>query len=133
MNDRLAILLSVKKIKQTAFASAVGVAPSTVSQWLSGKRIPSEAVVRHICQIYGVNQAWLEDGSGEMLIASDDPKAEEITRMLYEHPIANSIINSLIQLNDRDWETVEKIVHAIKCRQPSEAAAEDIITGQGKT
>jgi len=114
MNERLAALLTAISIKQAAFAERIGVAPSTVSQWLNGKRVPSEAVIRHICQTFRVNQAWLETGEGDMFSASDADEKKAIERMVNERPLARAIVKSLSQLNEHEWKTVEKIISSIK-------------------
>jgi len=114
MNERLAALLNAIPIKQAAFAEQIGVAPSTVSQWLNGKRIPSEAIIRHICQTFHVNQNWLETGDGEMFSVTDADEKKAIERMVDERPLARSIVKSLSKLTDREWETVEKIITSIK-------------------
>lgn len=114
MQERLTLLLSSISMTQAAFAEKIGVAPSTVSQWLNGKRIPSEAVIRHICQTYHVSQAWLESGEGNMYLSDHSSQISHIEKMMEDHPAAKMIVNSLTRLNDQDWNVVEKIIDSLK-------------------
>ena len=49
-------LLASKQIKQSTFAAAIGCTQGAISQWISGNRRPSEAMIRAICDTYNVTR-----------------------------------------------------------------------------
>lgn len=61
---------------QEEFAQLTGIIKSTISQLCSGKRELNEHYVRKICKQFPfVNQEWLLEGVGEMLLATEPSPA----------------------------------------------------------
>jgi len=61
---RLQAALAHAEITQSEFAAAVGATQAAVSQWLSGKKVPSRENVRIAARALEVTAEWLEFGVG---------------------------------------------------------------------
>lgn len=64
-------------ITQQEFADRVGIKQSTVATYESDRNAPSDAVISLICREFHVREAWLRDGTGEMLeqLTEDEDRA----------------------------------------------------------
>ncbi len=54
-------------LTQQKFAERTKTKQSTVATYESGRNVPSDAVISLICREFNVREAWLRDGTGEML------------------------------------------------------------------
>ena len=68
MNERIKELRKALGLTQAEFGEKLGVKPSTVTNYESGLRAPSDAMLVSICREYGVNEVWLRTGIGPMLV-----------------------------------------------------------------
>lgn len=79
---------------------------------------PSESVLMDICREYSVNYDWLKFGTGEM--RKSLTRNQEISAFANElmeevdDTFKKRLILALSKLNERDWETIEKIADALK-------------------
>lgn len=58
-------------LSQVAFAQSLGVTNAHISSVEAGRSCLSRALCRLICEKFGVNESWLEDGKGEMKLFMD--------------------------------------------------------------
>ncbi len=56
---------------QESFAEYLGISKSNLASYEAGRRTPSDAVVRLMCEKCNVNYEWLKDGTGKMLKEKD--------------------------------------------------------------
>jgi len=87
MNKRLREVRKTLKINQSDFAQKIGMAQSGYSQIETGENALTEQNIKLICLIYGVNEAWLRTGKGEMFnpaskLDDDEKKLLEMFRLL---------------------------------------------------
>lgn len=54
-------------LTQQKFAERTKTKQSTVATYESGRNVPSDAVISLICREFNVREAWLRDGTGDML------------------------------------------------------------------
>lgn len=47
-------------------ANRLGVSRDVISNLEYGRVQPKELVIKHICDLYGVNEQWIKDGNGPM-------------------------------------------------------------------
>lgn len=88
-----------KKISMAKFAESIGVTSGAVAQWETmPDRNPSNAVIKMIAKVYGINETWLLTGEGRIdaplsredemaqlaadLLHCDDKFIKEVTREL---------------------------------------------------
>lgn len=64
-------------LTQQKFAERTKTKQSTVATYESGRNVPSDAVISLICREFNVREAWLRDGTGEMLeqLTEDEDRA----------------------------------------------------------
>lgn len=109
----------IKKIRkgfgltQAEFAKQIGIASNTVSQIENGSRNPGGAVIKVICQQFGINESWLCDGEGEMLPDSrkDADIATFFADVLKDNPesFRRRFVSMLAKLDAHDWEELTRI------------------------
>lgn len=66
MPNRIKAVREALKLSQREFGEKLGVSRDVISNLEYDRVQPKELLLRHICQLYKVNQHWLETGEGEM-------------------------------------------------------------------
>lgn len=82
MNERIKRIRKAVGLTQSEFGERIGVKGNTVTNYETGLRTPSDAVILSICREFNVNEPWLRTGKGEMLLQLD--KDEEFDRLCAE-------------------------------------------------
>ena len=77
MNERLKSLRKILKMSQKEFAEKINSRQTTIAGYESGFHMPSPAIIKSICREFNVREAWLRDGTGEMLeqLTEDEDRA----------------------------------------------------------
>lgn len=66
MPNKIKAVREALKLSQREFGEKLGVSRDVISNLEYDRVQPKELLLRHICQLYGVNPHWLETGEGEM-------------------------------------------------------------------
>ena len=79
MNKRIKMVRESLRLSQREFGEKLGVSRDVISNLEYGRVKPKELLIRHICDLYGVNEQWLNSGDGAMFEAAPkaNKKAEE--------------------------------------------------------
>lgn len=102
---------------QNSFADFLGIPPSNLASYETGRRTPTDAVIQLICQKCSVNEDWLRTGNGEMFIP--ETKDEQITNMLADvlksedSDFKKRLIVALSKLDEPGWNALEKFIDSI--------------------
>lgn len=111
MNTRIKELRKSMNLTQSDFGARIGIKGNTVTGWETGIRTPSDAVILSICREFGVSEAWLRYGTGEMFVSRS--RNEEVA-MLVNDIMADSdesfrkrFIAALADLGPEEWKAVE--------------------------
>lgn len=75
MPNRIKDIREALKLSQREFGEKLGVSRDVISNLEYDRVQPKELLLRHICELFGVNQNWLETGEGEMFCC--DPAQTE--------------------------------------------------------
>jgi transcriptional regulator with XRE-family HTH domain len=67
INNRITALRKHLGLKQTQFAQKIGVTSQHISMFEAGKAKFSETTINLICLTFGVREAWLREGKGDMM------------------------------------------------------------------
>lgn len=115
MNERFKELRKALGLIQSEFGKILGLSTSGVSDIESGRRNVTE---QHLIMLSNykkkiINIEWLRTGDGEMFVKMD----REAELMTWAGSVLGSVDDSfkkrfvkmLSELDDRDWETLEKI------------------------
>lgn len=112
-------------LTQQAFADRLGITRGAVANWDLDRSDPSDAVISLICRVFNVREAWLRDGTGEMLEIK--PRAEElgelVRKLLADRPesFRSRLITSLLRFepNSPEWQILENIYNSIAAEKES--------------
>lgn len=112
-------------LTQQAFADRLGITRGAVANWDLDRSDPSDAVISLICREFNVREAWLRDGTGEMLEAK--PRAEElgelVRKLLADRPesFRSRLITSLLRFepDSPEWQILENIYNSIAAEKES--------------
>lgn len=101
MNTRIKELRKILNLKQTEFAKAIGIAPSSVSDIERDYCPVTDRTIITICSIFNVNEQWLRFGEGQMFVEDDKKFKEffEIYKQLSE-PLQDFLIKVCQDLLD---------------------------------
>lgn len=115
MNERFKELRKALGLTQSEFGKILGLSTSGISDIESGRRNVTE---QHLIMLSNykkkiINIEWLRTGDGEMFVKMD----REAELMTWAGSVLGSVDDSfkkrfvkmLSELDDRDWETLEKI------------------------
>lgn len=115
MNERFKELRKALGLTQSEFGKILGLSTSGVSDIEAGRRNVTE---QHLIMLSNykkkiINIEWLRTGDGEMFVKMD----REAELMTWAGSVLGSVDDSfkkrfvkmLSELDDRDWETLEKI------------------------
>lgn len=75
MINRIKTIREILQLSQREFGEKIGVSRDVISNIEYGRVQPKELLLKHICQLYNVNEHWLNTGEGEIF-----KTPEEITR-----------------------------------------------------
>ena len=120
MKDRIKEIrkISAHGKNQESFAKYLGISQSNLASYETGRRMPSDAVIQLICQKCGVDKTWLETGEGEPTIKltrnQEIAKFANDVMQLPDEDIKKRLIEALAKLDERDWETIAKIIDSLK-------------------
>ena len=108
-------------LTQQKFAERTKTKQSTVATYESGRNVPSDAVISLICREFNVREAWLRDGTGEMLEVK--PRAEELGELLTDRPesFRSRLITSLLRFepDSPEWQILENIYNSVAAEKES--------------
>ena len=115
MNTRLKELRTALHISQESFGEKIGVTGAAVSRWESGDREIPATAIRSIVREFGVSEAWLRDGTGDMRANMD--REEEMGRLLGDlladrpESFRAALITTLLRFdpNGPEWAVLERI------------------------
>ena len=68
ISERIAFLIKDQHETRTSFAEKINLSQPFVSGLCSGAKQPSDRTISDICRVFGVSEAWLRDGEGEMYV-----------------------------------------------------------------
>lgn len=118
MKNRIKQIRKDHKLTQVEFGERIGVKGNTITNYETGLRNPTDAVILSICREFNVNEDWLRTGIGEPTIKRT--RSQEIGKFaseiinLPDENIKKRLIDALVKLDEKDWETIAKIADRLK-------------------
>lgn len=113
IKDRIKIIRKEKQITQVEFGKIIGVKGNTVTNYETGLRIPTDAVIKSICREFNVNETWLRTGEGEMFIAKtrNQQLADFVNDVMEDvnYSFRKRFLEALSKLSVDEWKVIEKI------------------------
>ena len=121
LNERLKKLRKTLGLTQQEFADKIGSKRNTIAKYETNTNAPSAAVISLICREFDVNEIWLKTGEGEMFVSLT--RDEEISRFVGEtlsdesDTFKKRFISMLSNLDESDWEVLEKMVALMQAQK----------------
>ena len=78
MKSRIKQIRKDNQLTQAEFGKRIGVKGNTITNYETGLRTPTDAVIHSICREYGINESWLRTGAGDMKIEDCQEKRYSI-------------------------------------------------------
>lgn len=69
MSNRIKAVREALNLSQREFGEKLGVSRDVIGNIEYNRVLPKELFLRHMCELYNVNNRWLETGEGEMFNA----------------------------------------------------------------
>ena len=121
MKNRIKQIRKDKKLTQVEFGEKIGVKGNTITNYETGLRNPTDAVILSICREFHVNEEWLRTGSGEPY--KDSTRDEQIAAAIAsiqsegDETFKYRLISALTQLNESDWEVLSRLIDSISSKE----------------
>lgn len=111
INERIAQVVAYSGLTKTDFAERIGVSQPFVSR-LCMNGTPSDRTINDICREFGVSEAWLRTGDGEMI----KPMSRQLQIHAYLAEIMGgsrsaaeeAFISTMARLPSEFWPMIEK-------------------------
>ena len=125
VGSRIKELRNFLDLTQQKFADRLGIQRGIIGKYEVDVSAPSDAVISLICRVFNVREAWLRDGTGEMLEVK--PRAEElgelVRKLLADRPesFRSRLITSLLRFepDSPEWQILENIYNSIAAEKES--------------
>lgn len=125
VGSRIKELRNSLDLTQQKFADRLGIQRGIIGKYEVDVSAPSDAVISLICRVFNVREAWLRDGTGEMLEIK--PRAEElgelVRKLLSDRPesFRSRLITSLLRFepDSPEWQILENIYNSIAAEKES--------------
>ena len=116
MKKRIKELREDLALSQEKFGNLVGVTRSHIGSMENGKALASKRVIKDIAEACGVNEEWIEFGTGPK--KKEKTQADELAYLMgmfiaEGDEFKTKIIKAMLSLEDDDWRFIEKLVDKI--------------------
>ena len=128
MKDRIHELRKALGLNMENFGKRLSVSAATISLLESGKRSPSTQLQKLICREFHVNEEWLTNGEGEMLVSNRFDKLDTLCDEYHLGDVSKLMIQKFIELPAEDRAVIIKYVQSIAAPfiEPSEEDPEAV-------
>ena len=110
-NERIKEVRKSLGLTLEKFGERIGLKKSAVSLIENGKNAVTDANVKAICRVFGVDYIWLTTGDGEMFVDTDDDFIERIDRiMVGEDDARKNLFKALLEASDEDIAAFQRII-----------------------
>lgn len=125
VGSRIKELRNSLDLTQQKFADRLGIQRGAIANYELERNVPIDAVISLICREFNVREAWLRDGTGDMLEVK--PRAEElgelVRKLLSDRPesFRSRLITSLLRFepDSPEWQILENIYNSIAAEKES--------------
>ena len=110
-NERIKQVRKAKGLTQEKFGEPLGLKRAAISLIESGASAVTNQVRRSICREFGVREAWLQDGTGEMFI--NETRDEQIDKFFHDVSFEDAgfkrqFVAMLARLTEDEWALLER-------------------------
>ena len=125
VGSRIKELRNSLDLTQQKFADRLGIQRGAIANYELERNVPIDAVISLICREFNVREAWLRDGTGDMLEikARAEELGELVRKLLADRPesFRSRLITSLLRFepDSPEWQILENIYNSIAAEKES--------------
>ena len=118
IGERIKEVRKNEKLTQQEFADRLNLKRNTVGSYEVNVVEPSDRTIKDICDKFGVREAWLRTGEGDMLI-NPDSEGEKISAFIAQiskdddASFRKRFVEMLAGLSPADWELLERMAEKL--------------------
>lgn len=124
VNERIAFLIKDMGISRSTFADRLHISRPFASELCSGAKQPSDRTISDICRVFGVSEAWLRDGVGEMYVrrSANEELAILVNDLMSDadESFRKRFVTALLELPPDLWSAFEKFVKDLAQKESTE-------------
>ena len=117
INQRIKKLRKVLDLTQQAFADRLGISRGNIATYETREGSPGNSVIALICREFGVNEAWLRTGEGEMFIkrTANDEISAFVDLALCDEPgnIRYRFLSALAAMSEEELQAAARFALAL--------------------
>ena len=117
INQRIKKLRKVLDLTQQAFADRLGISRGNIATYETREGSPGNSVIALICREFGVNEAWLRTGEGEMFIkrTANDEISAFVDLALCDEPgnIRYRFLSALAAMSEEELQAATRFALAL--------------------
>lgn len=113
MNTRIKKIRKYFGMTQTEFGERIGVKGNTITNYESGNRVPTDAILKSICREFNVNEGWLRTGSGDMFMKKPEDELDALADRYDLSRSARILIRKFVELPAKEREAVLHYVDSV--------------------
>lgn len=114
ISDRVKQLRKELGLSQKAMGERLGTSRDVINNLENGRVEPTELIIKSICNQFGVSYDWLKNGYGEIWESQDSVTGIIDELMAGENETAKAVFRAFARFDDRDWQTIQKIMDEIQ-------------------
>ena len=86
INERIKLVRTNLQMSQADFAKAIFISSSYVTEMEKANRRVNDRIIHLMSLTFGVNEAWLKHGTGNMFFTTPSEKLQRMTSLFNELP-----------------------------------------------
>lgn len=113
ISDRIKEIRAAKGLTMEQFGARIGLGKSAVNKIEKGINGTTDQTIQSICREFGVSEAWLRTGEGQML---DDAADSVLDRLAAEYHLDDrkrAILTAFLKLSSADQDAILRYVNGI--------------------
>ena len=112
IHERFILAIDRLRLKQIQLAHDLGLSAPQISLIKTGKRKPSKSFIKIFCLTYNINEKWLVNGTGEMIINDKKNDGQIETENVNYSDIVNKFerLEFLLNLTMEEFNSIKKIL-----------------------
>ena len=127
INQRIKKLRKVLDLTQQAFADRLGISRGNIATYETREGSPGNSVIALICREFGVNEAWLRTGKGEMFTKVPNTALEELAVDFYLDPFDEALVDEYLHLTPNNRKAIRAFFYRVLMKSVGDKKPEELL------
>jgi len=127
INQRIKKLRKVLDLTQQAFADRLGISRGNIATYETREGSPGNSVIALICREFGVNEAWLRTGKGEMFTKAPNTALEELAVDFYLDPFDEALVDEYLHLTPNNRKAIRAFFYRVLMKSVGDKKPEELL------